>query len=103
MLDSDKPTICFSCGDISTSKNDELYITEIAKAIINNELIKEVNFLVRTSPAEDPKRFLSLAEQFNFIKWNYPNWIFAREGHPEPWTQRIPKEQDVKDLRALLQ
>lgn len=103
MLDTDKPTICFSCGDISTSKNDELYITEIAKAIVNNELIKEVNFLVRTSPAEEPKRFFSLAEQFSLIKWNYPKWTYAREGHPEPWTQRIPLEQDVRDLKAILE
>lgn len=102
-IDATKPTICFSCGDISTSKNDELYITEIAKAIINKELNKEVNFIVRTSPAEAPNRFYQMAEQYRFIKWNYPKWNYAREGHPEPWTQRVPTAEDVKDLRALLE
>lgn len=102
-LDRSKPTICFSCGDISTSKNDELYISEIANAIINIELNKDVNFIVRTSPAEDPIRFSSLAEKYTLIRWNYPNWIYAREGHPEPWTQRIPLQQDIKDLRAILE
>lgn len=102
-IDSHRPTLCFSCGDISTSKNDENYITEIAKAVLNRELCQEVNFIVRTSPAEAPDRFFALAEQYPFIVWNYPDWIYAREGHPEPWTQRIPTEQDVKDLRALLE
>lgn len=102
-IDSLRPTLCFSCGDISTSKNDEGYITEIANAVLSQELCQEVNFIVRTSPAEAPDRFYALREQFPFIKWNYPNWIYAREGHPEPWTQRIPTPEDVKDLRALLE
>lgn len=102
-LDRSKPTICFSCGDSSTSKNDELYISEIANAIINKEFTKDVNFIVRTSPAEDPKRFFSLAKKYTFIKWNYPYWIYSRDCHPEPWTQRIPLHQDVKDLRSILE
>jgi hypothetical protein len=102
-IDSNKPTICFSCGDISTSKNDELYITEIANAILNNRFGKDVNFIVRTSPAESPNRFDALANQYTFITWNYPKWNYAREGHPEPWTQRIPTPEDVIDLRALLE
>jgi hypothetical protein len=102
-IDATKPTICFSCGDISTSKNDELYITEIANAIRYKQLNKEVNFIVRTSPAESPERFFEIGKQFPFINWNYPKWNYAREGHPEPWTQRIPTPEDVKDLRALLE
>lgn len=102
-LDKNKPTLCFSCGDISTSKNDELYITEIANAILTKALCRELNFIVRTSPAEAPDRFYELSHKFPFIRWNYPGWIYAREGHPEPWTQRIPTPTDVKDLRALLE
>ena len=102
-LDKNKPTLCFSCGDISTSKNDELYITEILNAILNNEISQSVNFIVRTSPAEAPERFLALAQQFPFVKWNFPKWIYAREGHPESWTQRIPTSEDVKNLRAILE
>lgn len=102
-VDQLQSTICFSCGDISTSKNDELYISTIADAILNKSIQKDVNFIVRTSPAEAPDRFYSLASQYPFITWNYPDWVYALEGHPEPWTQRIPTEQDVKDLRALLE
>ncbi|MBK0370719.1 hypothetical protein [Flavobacterium agrisoli] len=101
-LDATKKTICFSCGDISTSKNDELYITTIAQAIQENK-IPVVNFLVRTSPAEDPIRFESFIEKFPFIKWNYPKWILARTGHQEEWSQRIPSKQDVTDLRSILE
>ena len=95
-------TICFSCGDISTSKNDELYIITIANAILNQQ-IEKVNFIVRTSPAEDPIRFNKIVEQYPFIKWNNPKWYLSRQGHQEAWSQRIPTVEDVKDLRSLLE
>lgn len=95
-------TICFSCGDISTSRNDELYIETIANAIQERK-IQDVNLIIRTSPAEDPIRFQSLVERFSFIKWNYPKWKLSREDHQEAWSQRIPSIEDVKDLRSLLE
>ncbi|MFH6769637.1 hypothetical protein V8G56_12870 [Gaetbulibacter aquiaggeris] len=101
-LDSNLMTICFSCGDISTSKNDELYIETIAKAI-QNKTIETVNFIVRTSPAEDPIRFKTLVHKFPFIKWNFPKWKQVRANHQESWSQRIPTLEDVKQLRALLE
>lgn len=101
-LDLNKKTICFSCGDISTSKNDELYIETIANAIKDGK-IKEVNFIIRTSPAEDPIRFATFVERFPFLKWNYPKWKLSRENHQESWSQRIPSLEDLKDLRGLLE
>ena len=100
-LDVSKKTICFSCGDISTSKNDELYIETIATAILDRKL-ENVNLLVRTSPAEDPIRFTKLVNKFPFIKWNYPKWSLSRLGHQEEWSQRVPTIEDLKDLRAIL-
>ena len=100
-LDASKKTICFSCGDISTSKNDELYIQTIATAIVDLK-IASVNLLVRTSPAEDPIRFAKLVAEFPFIKWNYPKWNLSREDHQETWSQRVPTTEDVTDLRAIL-
>lgn len=101
-LDASKKTICFSCGDISTSKNDELYIETIAKAILNNQILN-MNLLVRTSPAEDPIRFAAIVEKFPFIKWNYPKWVLSRKGHQEEWSQRVPSIEDVVDLRSILE
>lgn len=101
-LNPELKTICFSCGDIATSKNDELYIETIANAIQEGE-IKGVNFIIRTSPAEDPIRFSKLVQKFPFIKWNSPKWNLSRENHQESWSQRIPSVEDVKDLRSLLQ
>jgi hypothetical protein len=101
-LDIDKKTVCFSCGDIATSKNDELYIETICEALLDKKIPK-INFIVRTSPAEDPIRFKKLAEKYPFIKWNYPNWIQSRENHQEAWSQRIPTIADIKDLRSLLE
>lgn len=95
-------TICFSCGDVSTSKNDPLYIETIAEAIENNQLGDSVNFLVRTSPAETPERFMYLKEKFPFILWNYPKWDLVRQDHQETWSQRVPNVDDMKDLRSIL-
>jgi len=93
--------ICFSCGDISTSKNDELYITAICEAIVNKE-IPMVNLLIRTSPAEDPIRFSEIQTKYPFIKWNFPDWKISRGAHQEAWSQRVPGLDDVADLRAIL-
>lgn len=101
-LNSSKKVVCFSCGDISTSKNDELYIETIANAILNGNLL-DVNLIVRTSPAEDSIRFSKIALKFPFIKWNYPKWNLSRQGHQEEWSQRIPSVEDVIDLRAILE
>lgn len=97
------PTVLFSCGDVSTSPNDPLYIETIAKAMVDRELLQSVNLLVRTSPAEEPKRFAHLAEKYPFIRWNYPQWIQARSTHQEAWSQRIPTVADVADLKSVLQ
>lgn len=101
-IDSTKPTVFFSCGDVSTSPNDPVYIEAIAKGIVENKFIQAVNLLVRTSPAEEPARFKSLADKYPFIIWNYPDWFQARSNHQENWSQRIPSVNDVKNLRALL-
>ena len=100
-LDPLKKIICFSCGDSSTSKNDELYIKTIATAILEKK-IPDVTLLVRTSPAEDPIRFALVAEKFPFVKWNFPKWHLSRKGHQEEWSQRVPTVEDVKDLRGIL-
>lgn len=102
-IDLSKKTVFFSCGDVSTSPNDPTYIETIAKGIVENKFSEEINLLVRTSPAEEPARFKSLAEKYPFIIWNYPDWFQARSNHQENWSQRIPSVNDVKNLRALLE
>lgn len=101
-LDTNKKTICFSCGDIATSRNDELYIETICRALIDKK-IPDINLIVRTSPVEDPIRFKSIFEKYPFIKWNYPKWIQSRVNHQELWSQRIPTIIDMMDLRSLLE
>ena len=102
-LDPGLKTICYSCGDASTSKNDPFYIEVIAKLIEQNKLTEKVNFLVRTSPAEDGSRFREVVDRFPCIKWNYPEWGLTRKDHPEPWSQRVPLPEDLVDLRSLLE
>lgn len=102
-LKEGQKTILFSCGDVSTSPNDPAYIDAIAKGIVLGKIAEQVNFIVRTSPAEEPKRFRALAQKYPFISWNYPDWKLARSGHQENWSQRIPSVQDVTDLKSVLQ
>ena len=100
-LNSEYLTLCYSCGDVSTSPNDPYYIEVIIKAI-EEGILPNLNLLVRTSPAESGERFKHLKQKFPRIKWNYPNWNLFRTNHQESWSQRIPDVTDVIDLRAML-
>lgn len=102
-LDSTKKIICYSCADVSIGPNDPLVIRTIAEAIRNNEIKTSVQLLVRTSPAEDDSRFRAIRDEFPEIIWNVPKWILTRENHQESWSQRIPSQEDITDLRVLLE
>lgn len=100
-LDGQKPIIFFTCND-SSSENDPIYLDLLGEFIKTKKLIKEVNLVVRTSPAEDPDRFKLIKEKYKFIKWNFPDWTIKRQGHQEAWTQRVPSIEDLNDLKSLL-
>jgi CDP-glycerol glycerophosphotransferase (TagB/SpsB family) len=102
-LDVNLKTICYSCADVSIGANDPIVIRAIAQAIQNNAIKNKVQLIVRTSPAEDDSRFRALREEFSEIIWNVPKWILTRENHAESWSQRVPSEEDIKDLRSLLE
>ncbi|MRX67893.1 UDP-N-acetylglucosamine:LPS N-acetylglucosamine transferase [Flavobacterium resistens] len=102
-LDPSKKIICYSCADVSIGPNDPLVIRTIAEALRNDEINTEAQLLVRTSPAEDDSRFKAIRDEFPEIIWNVPKWILTRENHQESWSQRIPSQEDIMDLRALLE
>ncbi|MBA4277627.1 hypothetical protein [Flavobacterium sp.] len=102
-LNANWKTICYSCADVSIGANDPIVIKAIANAIRNNGIEKKIQLIVRTSPAEDDSRFRSIREEFPEIIWNVPKWLLTRENHAESWSQRIPSEEDIKDLRSLLE
>lgn len=101
-LDAHKKTICYSCADASIGANDTVVIKIIADAIRQKKINHNVQFLVRTSPAEDESRFLELKKAYPEIFWNFPKWVLTRENHAENWSQRIPTSEDIQDLRAML-
>lgn len=102
-LDANMKIICYSCADVSIGQNDPVVIKAIANAIKNKSIATKVQLIVRTSPAEDDVRFKAIREEFPEISWNVPKWILTRENHAESWSQRIPSEEDIKDLRSLLE
>jgi hypothetical protein len=102
-LDANKKIICYSCADVSIGPNDPVVIKAIAEAIKNNEIESKAQLLVRTSPAEDDRRFKAIREEFPEIIWNVPKWILTRENHKESWSQRIPSQEDIIDLRSILE
>ncbi|OXA92223.1 CDP-glycerol glycerophosphotransferase family protein [Flavobacterium hercynium] len=102
-LDPSKKIICYSCADVSIGPNDPIAIKAIAHAMRNKEIKEQTQLLVRTSPAEDDSRFRAILEEFPEIIWNVPKWVLTRENHQESWSQRIPSEEDIKDLRSLLE
>jgi hypothetical protein len=102
-LDPNIKIICYSCADVSIGQNDPIVIRAIANAIRNNLIKTKVQLLVRTSPAEDDSRFMEIREEFPELLWNVPKWILTRDNHAETWSQRIPSEEDIKDLRSLIE
>jgi hypothetical protein len=102
-LDPHKKIICFSCADASLGKNDALVIETIAQAIRDRGVTIPCQLLVRTSPAEEATRFATTKEAFPEIIWNNPKWISIRDNHAEAWSQRIPTQDDITDLRAILE
>jgi hypothetical protein len=102
-LDPNTKIICYSCADVSIGQNDPIVIRAIANAVRNNLIKTKVQLLVRTSPAEDDSRFWAIREEFPELLWNVPKWILTRDNHAETWSQRIPSEEDIIDLRSLLQ
>ena len=80
-----------------------MVIKTIALAIRNNLIEFDSQLLVRTSPAEDGKRFEALKNEFPEIVWNIPKWELTRENHSENWSQRIPTIEDFIDLKSVLQ
>ena len=102
-IDINKKIICYSCADASIGGNDALVIAAIAKAIRTNKINVDTQLIVRTSPAEDDSRFKEIRTQYPEIIWNVPQWILTRENHIESWSQRIPSQEDIIDLRSLLE
>jgi hypothetical protein len=98
----DRRIICFSCGDLSTSPNDAVYIDLIAAALSTNSWTNNTLFLVRTSPAEDATRFKELMDKYPAIVWNVPDWPQSNPSHPEPWSQRVPTIDDIHCLKSIL-
>ncbi len=102
-LDTTKKIICYSCADVSIGKNDPVAIEAIAEGLHRDRFKIDVQLMVRTSPAEDDARFRAIREKFPEIIWNVPKWKLTRENHAESWSQRVPSEEDVIDLRSLLE
>ncbi|MBG6187825.1 hypothetical protein [Flavobacterium sp. CAN_S2] len=102
-LQHSKKIICFSCADASIGANDPVVIRTIANAMREDIIGIPCQLVVRTSPAEGPERFAAIQKDFPEIIWNNPKWILTRENHAESWSQRIPSEEDIKDLRSLLE
>jgi len=100
-LNSEEKIICYSCADASIGANDPLVIATLAEGI-RSEAIDSCQLLVRTSPAEDESRFAETKAKYPEIKWNHPKWELTREGHPEPWSQRVPTVSDLSMLKAVL-
>ena len=100
-LNINKKIICYSCADSSIGKNDEVHIRGVLSYIKKQDTNK-IQLLVRTSPAEDGKRFRVLKNEFPEVKWNIPKWILTRDNHVESWSQRLPSYEDVIDLKSIL-
>lgn len=94
-LDASKRWICYSGDDILTSPNDQLYLNDVAKAIVQAQ---DMQLIFRRSPADYSDRYDTVIETYKdcLVKID-PIWYVKSES----WTHFYPKLEDI-DLQVNL-
>ena len=94
-LDVSKRWVCYSGDDVLTSPNDQLYLNDVAKAIVQTQ---DMQLIFRRSPADYSDRYDTVIETFKdcLVKID-PIW-YAKS---ESWTHFYPKLEDI-DLQVNL-
>lgn len=94
-LDASKRWICYSGDDILTSPNDQLYLNDVAKAIVQAQ---DMQLIFRRSPADYSDRYDTAIETYKdcLVKID-PIWYVKSES----WTHFYPKLEDI-DLQVNL-
>lgn len=94
-LDASKRWVCYSGDDVLTSPNDQLYLNDVAKAIVQAQ---DMQLIFRRSPADYSDRYDTAIETYkNFLIKIDPIWCAKSES----WTHFYPKLEDI-DLQVNL-
>lgn len=91
-LDPDRPVVCFSGDDVSTSPFDPVYLEDLAKAVAAMPAANRPQILFRRCPVDTSDRFDAVIARHPDMAVSDPQWLRAREGD---WTQVVPTLEDV--------
>lgn len=98
-LDPTKKIVCFSGDDVKTSPYDPNYLDDVAGAIKENELDKELQLVFRRCPVDISGRYDWVIKKYpNIIIEIPPLWNF----NSEIWSAVYPTYDDVKLLVSLV-
>lgn len=93
-LDPNKPLICYSGDDETTSPFDEFYLRDLAKAMRSIPEEKRPQILFRACPVDHSGRFDWVLKEYPEIVSRPPLW----KNFGGNWTQILPTPEDLKML-----
>ncbi len=94
-LNPNKNWILFSGSDVRTSPFDPLYLEDIAKYLVENQLQENYSIILRQSPGDLSGRYEKVIYNYpNVIKVINPLWVISEKG----WNFNYPLYEDVKLL-----
>lgn len=97
-LQQDKPIICFSGDDLSTSPHDPLYLRDVADSLRNSVSGPQPQLVFRRCPADTSSRYDHVLDAYPEILVFEPLWTKPDNGD---WQQVLPQDEDQTQLANL--
>jgi hypothetical protein len=91
-LDPERPVVCFSGDDVTTSPHDEMYLADLAWALRRIPGDSRPQLLFRRCPVDSGKRYRSVLREYPEIVASDPLWLSCVD---DDWTQSTPTREDV--------
>jgi hypothetical protein len=97
-LSPERPVLCFSGDDLTTSPFDSAYLRDVAVALRAFPEQERPQIVLRPCPTDNAERYHEVLQAFPEIVLSRPIWQSYGE---DDWTQLVPTPQDVALLVNL--
>jgi hypothetical protein len=94
-IDPNRPILCFSGDDVSTSPHDPDYLADIAEALLKLPEATRPQLLFRRCPVDRSRRYDAVLAEYPWIVVSDPLWQSIKESD---WTKIIPTREDIRLL-----
>jgi len=98
-LDPNRPVICFSGDDLTTSPYDPYYLADLAEALRKQPENERPQVLFRRNPTDMSSRYEKVLERYPEICISSPEWVALQNND---WSKVVPTEKDTKLLTNVV-